>query len=287
MPDLVRVPSHAANDHAGQYLFFSKDRIEALIGDHSLFRSSRDGHDVPKGPSMHVIAIDLGSMLIPFEVLVAPVEQSFRHELADQHLVVNEALTTLSDLQALQSAPDPEARSYRGVNLAAIALSSDDTKSLTQLTTAVAAACASHTPADDSDKCAETQTEVSGQLTTLEELVNGRNLKQFPTMLLNDPAYGLDAITGIRDQLDIMTKAALAGSPPKTGDQALEKIQERLKAFNARVYYYDILALGLRELLSTQLGDTTPAAKDLAAINSHLEALLKTLENINPYANSS
>ena len=268
MPDLIRIPSQATNDHAGQFLFFSKDRIEALMGDQALFKRDtlKKGKNVrPDGPAIHTISIDLGSMLIPFEVLTEPGEKSFRNELASLGLQLNNASEGLAKIAQLAGV-------YRGLNIATLSLVKQDELSLTNLAQAVTTKC--------QRKAEQACVQASKALLALQKL-GDEELSQFPAVLLDDERLGQSATEALRSRVDLMTRAALAGEANNDSDKALTQVENQIKAINAHIYHYDLFFFGLRRLLSSsaQKNDQFDIEElNVGEILEQAKALLKTVD---------
>lgn len=101
MPEILKVPTGTVSNP--RYLFFSKEKIQAVVADQTLFESFYSNFGLgakTKAPEVRVISLAFDNMEIPFENVFTPTEVDVRERIFQAQSRIAERIDRLKQLQA-------------------------------------------------------------------------------------------------------------------------------------------------------------------------------------------
>lgn len=117
MPELIKIPKNTVSNQ--KYLFFSKEKIQAVVADQTLFirkyfnfwNFSSWGKSI-KEPDVRVISLAFDNLEVPFENVFTPTETDVKERLFRAQARLGQRLETLRELKA-----DSQETNILGVSL--------------------------------------------------------------------------------------------------------------------------------------------------------------------------
>ena len=218
MPELVKVPKNSVSNQ--KYLFFSKEKIEAIIADQTLYgnRIWEYLHLVrgKKQPDVRVISLAFDHLDIPFEQVFTPQEVDMKDRVVELQTRVASRIDELSQLR------NDVQRGLLFTNVSSAALNQiiGLSKELYMLTTT------------NSVTNRETQTFLRTCATNLVCVAEAFKNAEFKERLFNDPTPNSSSLRGLeihRDYLTRLQKRLLHYSDSIVSDAPLNDIEKSIE----------------------------------------------------------
>ena len=228
MPDLVKVARNDAVQH--RFLFFSKRRIQSLVGDQlaasEIIRGSRFGGGVT---DVRVASLQFDALDVPFEVVVQPEEADARREVAELGPMVAALIARLEQIEGNWATRSPTAFSD--------AMSKKDWDTASALAAKVRA------------KQAVIPMYLQPLATAITQVVSlfDPDKGNFRPDLLENVDHGLKALRVLREEITRLSARLLGDRGSERQAQRVAQVRTQVTAAQALVHAY----IDFAELLAT------------------------------------